>query len=503
MRRALYVLFVFSSALIVRLYPTLMSDMPFSTDSWPSIRNTELLIERTPIDLGNDSVFDGYNNYWPANSLFGAVFSQVVCLEPKQGMVIIFPAIGAVAVLIFYTLVEGLFNAETALMASIIFATGFPHAIFTAGVTKETYGNPLYLLLILIFLRLKGGMGQILFFAIASIALALTHHLTPLVTVAILFCMASAQFISDLKNGLPTKKLSFPLVGVLATVTLACYLLYAHSGFKVQLTLSDWLSTASYQLVAFALAACLAPRKPSQSMKRSLLMCSAAAAIPLLIINVAVKTPIMPGAPVLPSRYLLYAIPFVLASPLVYMGYVEVKSVHSDHRVAAVFWLASILGLEGYAAFGNSVLGLGLACRAVNFLWPPLALLCAVGLHRLHLASRKLGSRRVIARLATATVLLTLAAIASLNSFNIYAAVSQGERYMGYFNVEVDVSQGLKYLRSKDGSPPRLLYTYEQMLRNGYVLYGGYSVDLPQNWTEKLNDLNLVYSNGHVNVHSE
>jgi hypothetical protein len=41
------------------------------------------------------------------------------------------------------------------------------------------------------------------------------------------------------------------------------------------------------------------------------------------------------------------------------------------------------------------------------------------------------------------------------------------------------------------------------MLMNGYVLGGGYSVDLPQSWTEKLHSLNKLYSNGYVNIHGE
>jgi len=537
MRKTLYALFAFLIASIMRLYPTLITGVPFSTDSWPPIRNTELLIERTPVDLG-DGIFDGYNNYWPANSLFGAVFSQVIGLEPRVAMATIFPVIGASAILIFYAVVEGFFKAETALMASLIFATCFSHAIFTAGVTKETYGNPLYLLLMLVFLRLKGGVGQTLLFTLASVALALTHHLTPLVAVAILSCTALASSLSDLKNGTPPNKLSPILVGILASITLAYYLLYAKEGFKVQLAPSDWLSAASYQLVAFALATYFAFKKPDPSTTRSLFMCSAAVVIPILFAGVAVRTPIIPGAPVLPSRYLLYTVPFFLASPLIYLGYREVKSGQSGRNIEAIFWFASILGLEGYAVFGNSPLGFGLAYRLLNFLWPPLALLCAVGLHRLYLVAGRLRSRRV-ARSALASILLTFVAIASFNSYNVYAAVSRGERYMGYFwlytypeyraglwianvsknqtvagdvkasyllkgyfNVEVNVLQGLKYLTGKDRQRPLLIYMYWQMPENGYVLYGGYSVNLPENWTEKLCDLNIAYSNGLVKLYA-
>jgi hypothetical protein len=39
------------------------------------------------------------------------------------------------------------------------------------------------------------------------------------------------------------------------------------------------------------------------------------------------------------------------------------------------------------------------------------------------------------------------------------------------------------------------------MLRNGFAIYGGYSINLPENWTEKLYELNLLYSNGSVNIY--
>ena len=271
-----------------------------------------------------------------------------------------------------------------------------------------------------------------------------------------------------------------------------------------------------------------------------MLECSTATAVPLIITLLTAKTSITPGAPVLPSHYLVYAVPLVIASPFIVLGYDEVKKNGNGSASATLFWLAAVLGLEGYAVFGCPDLGLGLAYRTVNFLWPPLALLSAAGLHRLYLTAKRLHGWRPVAGLAKTATVAAVAAIALLNIFNVYAAVSLGERYMGYFwlytapeyeagswigtanlnqtiagdvkasyllkgyfNVEVDVFQGVKYLTGKDDSQPRLLYTYEQMLRNGYVLWEGYSVDLPQNWMEKLYDLNLVYSNGPVNVHSE
>jgi hypothetical protein len=525
MREFLYPLLVFAVALSLRLYPTLVSGVPFSTDSWPPIRNTELLIERTPIDLGNRGVFDGYNNYWPFNSIFGAVFSQVISVEPRFAMAIVFPFIGAVAVLMFYTLVKGLFNAETSFIASTFFATGFTHALFTAAVTKETYGNPLYLLLILLFLK-SGGVKELLLFSLASVALAFTHHLTPAITMLVLFSMALARLVSDFKKGLALNKFNFLHVGILVSATLLYYLLYAKAGFDIRLTPSDMLSVTSFQLVAFITGLFFASRKPSP------IYCSLAAAVSFLLIAIATRTSIAPGAPVLPARYMLYAAPYIMASPFVGVGV--------GGASFAVFWLAAVLGVEGYAVFGNSDYGAGLAYRGLNFLLPPMALLCAVGLHRLRSTAGKLYGGMVAGRLVKTAVAVTVAAIALLNISNVYAAVSLQERYMGYFwlytqpeydaglwlsnvggdqpiagdvkvsyllkdyfDIEVEVLQGLRYLSGEDVPRPHLIYIYGQMLMNGYVLGGGYSVDLPQSWTEKLHSLNKLYSNGYVNIHGE
>jgi len=383
-----------------------------------------------------------------------------------------------------------------------------------------------------------GRRRQALLFTVTSIALALTHHLTPLITIAILSCITMAHFISSVKKGLSPNKYDFLLVAILTAVTALYYLFYAQAGFKIPLTLSDWLSAASYQLVAFTLALYFTFKPSSHARVRTLFTCSVAVALPLLFMVLAMKTPLVPGAPVLPSRYLLYAAPFIMASPLIVLGYGEMKNLRGEHHAATVFWFSAILGLEGYAIFGNSDFGLILAPRGVNFLWPPLAVLCAVGLYRLYTTARESRNRRLVASLASMATILTVVTIASLNSYSVYAAVSLEERYMGYFwlytnheyeagawitatsnnqtvagdvkvfhllngyfNVKVDVLKGLRYL-TEDGSKPQILFIYDQMLRNGYVLYSGCSVDLPEGWTEKAYNLNLIYSSGTATIYA-
>jgi len=530
MKKRLYAVLAFSIALAVRLYPTFLSGLPFSTDAWSPIRNAELLMEYTPINL-DSKAFDGYNCYWPANSLFGAVFSYATGLKPIDAMAIGIPLTGALAVLILYTLMVKIGQScELAFFASIIMATIYPYALFTAGVTKETYANPLYLAVILLFVgRVK--WREALIFAVVSVALVMAHHLTALIAIAVLASIALANSIVRARRGLSFDRAGVLLASAVAAITALYFGLYAYKGLKLTLTVGDWISAGSYQIIAFAVALYFASKPMKQrSPARTALICTAVAASASVFTFLCTKTSITSGAPTLPSHYMLYASPFIIASPLMVLGFGELSRMGGEHHTVPLFWLAAILGLEGYAVFGDSLLGLTLAYRALNFLCVPLAILCAAGLHRLCSAP---GKTRRLARVTAAASLITITA---LGCFSVYAAVSLQERYMGYFwlyrpsdymsaawlaaasnqavaadvkfayllrdyfNVSVDAYQGLKYLTG-GGVKPQLLLVYDQMVKNGYVIYGGYSVDLPERWREKLNSLNLVYSNEHVNIH--
>jgi len=238
------------------------------------------------------------------------------------------------------------------------------------------------------------------------------------------------------------------------------------------------------------------------------------------------RRPIALGAPAVPQYYLLYNLPYVMLLPLITLGYGYQRQ--SNTSRAPLFWLAAIVGLEGYAVFSNSSLSFALANKGLNFLHPAIAILAAAGLYRLYGMAKKPSSKKFMKLAVPATVII----IAALNSYSLYASVSLQERYMGYmwlykaqeynagdwvaaktsnvtvagdikvyhllqdyFAVNVDVLQGYRYLTEESESQPQVLYVYNQMQKNGYIL-GWYGTDLPENWTEKVFQLNLIYSNG-------
>ena len=536
-REILYALLPLSVALALRLYPTLTSSLPFSTDAWPPIRNTELLLKKTPTDIGDKKIFDGYNNYWPANSLFGATLAEITGLKPIVAMATGIPAAASLTTLIFYALAKKIGgNPTTALTASTLLATAFPYTLLTAGVTKETYANPLYILTILIFLTQK-GWKTIPLFTITTATLVMAHHLTSAITLAVIASITLSQLIESLLTNRNPNKLQPTLTSIMALSITLYFILYAHRGFKITLTPSDLISAASHQTIAFTLTLYLTQNPKPSSTKHTAIKCILASAAATLILTLCTIKPITPEAPILPNNYIIYGLPFITAFPLAIIGYEQTKKPENKNQLkfTPLLWLASILGAEAYAAFGNPPAGLALAYRTLNFLWPPLTLLYGQGIQKLYSAGKNPKTKL----LAKTTAILALTLTIGSSCYNLHASIHLQERYLGYFwlykiqeykaaewtknlianqtvscdvkihyllkgyfNLKTNELQALKYLWGKDSHTPQILFTYNQMQKNGYVIYGGYSVNLPENWTEKIQNLNHIYSNNLADIYS-
>lgn len=526
MRKYLSAAAPFLVALALRLYPTLMTGLPYSSDAWSPISNTQRLLQYTPHHLGDDEVFDGYNNYWPANSLFGAVLCQVTGLQPMRCMAICIPLTGAIAILMFYALVKRLSNSRTSFFASMIFATAYPHAVFTAGVTKETYANPMYIMAMLAFLHpTMSTTKRTIIFSLSSLTLVMAHHYTTLVAATILFSIALLELVKNVREGHRSRRFGFLLFSILVATASLYNGLYGYRGFTYAVTYSEWLSAASFQIIALALTIYSLIKPKFKTILTSLLALTVS-----VLMLLAMRLPLVFGASVPPSPYLFVCMPLILALSLAICGYEHQEG--KGLKMAPLSWLGCTAAIEYYSVFSNSSIGVALASRTSNFFWPPLGILSAVGLHRLWNMSLRMRQPRLIKLLAVTT----FSSIIVLNTYGAYAAVSLQDRYMfpawlyktteyeaaawtatavgsqtvagdikvyqllEYFGANVDTFQGLRYLMGK-GSKPPVLFIYNQMFKNGYIFYDRV-IDMPENYWEKVYGLNLVCSNGLTSIHA-
>ncbi|MCW4010285.1 MAG: hypothetical protein NWF05_06655 [Candidatus Bathyarchaeota archaeon] len=533
MKKVFYLLLPLLIAVGLRLYPAILTGMPFSTDAWSPIRNTELLLQNTPVPL-SATIFDSYNNFWPANSLFGAVISEVTGMPPIVAMSLFFPIIGAVAVLVLFVIVNRLYNLKIAFMASMIFATAYYHAFFTAGVTKETYASPLYLLLIMLFLHPKMVKSkQIFLFAVASAALVLTHHFTSLIAILILTSLALGNFVGNMRKGLPPQKSGFLLLAIPTAMSILYYGLFAQTGMAMPLTLTDWLSLASFQLLAFTFVIYSIYRPAVNTNPRIIYITIAAVASAFLYVILSLTTSLIPSFTVsIQESALLYSSPYLIALPFIALGFENQRG--SKGKLMSLFWIAPLAALEAYAIFGNSLESVTFWIRTPNFICVPAAVLAAVGLYWVYERTKGINAKRVIKPAIGAIIV----AITIIGIFSMYTTVSLQDPDMGYhwvytkqefyagdwltqtanhqtivgdvkvfylmndyYNMSTDRTQGFRYLNGDTSTQPNILFTYSQMQKNGYVI-ALHGLDLPQNWTEKTDQMNLVYTNKLVDVYA-
>ena len=536
MKKAILILIPLLIALTLRLYPILISGMPFSTDAWPLIRNTELLIQNTPIPI-TSNIFDGYNNFWPASQLFGVILSQITALPAITAMAFGIPIAATLTIPIFYLLVKKITQNKTiSLIAATLLATAFPYALFTAGATKETFASPIYISLILIFM-LKHNWKTTLLFGTASLALVLTHHLTAFLAVGIMTSLSIASLISKKNKNekVNSNQSNILFIAILSSITALYFVLFAAPAFTLTITLSVLLSVGAYQIFVIALILYLVSRMRTKNFSKIRTIFNSFLGFLLVfgLFFLTTRIPLLPGAPTLPFYYLLYALPFIVGLPLVIFGLKELYQKNSSLMIP-LFWIITVAAFASYAIFANPPGGIGFVYRSVNFILPPLTILVAIGLYKLFSNPKNLKTHKITMLIATAIIIFMV----TISTYTVYAAVSLQEPYLGYFwryepteykaanwvalnvnnqtvtgdvkvryllngyfNESVSVIDGLRFLEG-NGSKPKILYVYNQMYINGYVLYEGSPITLPDNWTNKLIDYNFVYANSEVTIYA-
>jgi uncharacterized membrane protein len=529
--RVLLFLFPFAIAVLLRIYPYLVYGVPYSTDSWSPIRNAEQLLTHTPTTLGGNPVFDSYNIYWPANSVFGAVTSLVFDAPPIKIMPLLFPVVGAVTVLIFFLVAEKISgSAVVASVASLFFATAGVDAIFTAAVTKQTYAEPLFMVSILLLLwktdRRSGAL-----FAITSVTLALTHHATALLLLVVAASIISVDSILLKRRGESIGRKPLLLV-VSGGVTLVYLLVYAGAGlgqFSGLVTVQTALLVVAFLTIFITPVAYHAISRPT---KLLLVEGGIVLALAAGVLAIGTRVTLISSAPAVSPTLLFSAIPYVLLGALAVFGY-RIIHVTKGRRnfVFVASWLAAVLALGFLGVFSGVPDGLPIMYRALAFIGAPAIILASLALQAMLGGTR----RRGLVRVAVVAVILL---ISVSSAYQTYAASIQRESLLGgqwayqqsdltggqwmsansapgklalaadvrmqylftdYLGAKVNTSSGYQYLEHPSTvARPEYLVTYNLMARNGYVssLYG---VQLPSNWTAALTQSAPVYyNNGNV-----
>ncbi|MDA4133453.1 MAG: hypothetical protein OK454_10080, partial [Thaumarchaeota archaeon] len=339
-------------------------------------------------------------------------------------MPLLFPVVGAVTVLIFFLVAEKISgSAVVASIASLFLATAGVDAIFTAGVTKQTYAEPLFMVSILLLLwktdRRSGAL-----FTITSVTLALSHHATALLLLVVAASIISVDSVLLKRRGesIGMKPLLLVISG---GATLAYLLVYADAGlgqFSGLVTVQTALLALAFLTIFVTPVAYHAISHPTK-----LLLVEGGIVLVLAagILAIGTRVTLISSAPAVSPTLLYSAVPYVLLGVLAIFGY-RIIHVAKGRRnfVFVASWLSAVLAFGFLAVFAGVPDGLPILYRLLAFIGAPAIILASLALQGALGGTR----RRGLVKVAVVAVILL---ISVSSAYQTYAASIQKESLLG------------------------------------------------------------------------
>src|SRR5579875_818975 len=530
--RTLLLVIPLAVGVLLRIYPYLLYHVPYSTDSWSPIRNAEVLLANSPTQLGGNGIFDNYNVYWPANSVFGAAASLILGAPPIQIMPLVMPIAASMTLLIFFLLAEKLTQSTLAAsIATTLFATAGFYSIFSAAVTKEGFATPFYMLCLYLLLLKKTDLASISLFSISSLVLVISHHATAFVFLGSAGAIIIVEAILANRRGRSVGR-TFIFFLITAIMGIFYYILYAANGLGA---LEGIVSAQNFLVMLSFFTVLLLPTiyftlGPAGSKARPPIAEISVMLIVLVVLLVSTRVNLIPLEPTLPPELIFFALPYVLVGFLAIIGHRIMQGRNRESFAFLAGWLAALLAFEGFAGFGGNFVGLDLVYRLFDFLYAPAALFASVA------AVYWIRNLSTSLRILKPFIIVLVIGIASASAYQTYAASVQQSNLLGghwvyhesdlssgewlrrsagpsgiaglsgdsretyilrdYYGLNVSMQIGYEYLSGISKAPPHYMMTYALMEINGYVL-DPYAFELPDGWVTLLhNGSSIYYTNG-------
>jgi len=368
-RNVAILLFILVMAFILRLSPYLVSGVPYHTDSWTMFPIVDTLLERTPVPLRPEMGFDNYNIYWPGLPLFAVLLSNVVGIKPISLLPVVSPLVSSFSILVLYAFLRRMGSSSScSLAASLLFGLAGGETVLTAGITKEGYALPLFLLVLFLLARgmRDGAKFSLLVLAVIP-SLILSHHLTSVAALVLSAYLLLSHLLYPETRG-SSLLLSAFIILAFALSLLAYFSFHAQRALPFRLSETDVISLTAYQIVLF-LPFVLSPsllRSPSLWVRRWIKL---SLALTFGLILAALKLQIMVGAPTISIIDLLLLSPYLGAALLAVFGAEPLEKAWGRGGMAFIgMWIFGLLAVELYIIFGTPGLPSN-AYRLGNFLF--------------------------------------------------------------------------------------------------------------------------------------
>ena len=256
-RESLFLVLVIVFAVVARLAPAIAFNNPFSTDVWPLIRLTRVVVEDPSARIWNDTQFDGYNNRWPAVILSTSIACVITGISVEHVYSFLYTvAIAVASVALLYCVLSFASNRKAALAAVLYYVAAPPLLIFTSTTLKEVYAYPILFSIVLQLAKREFDWRYIVTVTILSLALSTSHHLASVMLIGMSIGILTASTISAIvgelravERGALAKQLALVLIAL--PIFTLYHLLYGQARVVSVISISDLLSYTLYAVFIY------------------------------------------------------------------------------------------------------------------------------------------------------------------------------------------------------------------------------------------------------------
>jgi len=517
-------LLIFILSYTIRVCPYVSSGVPYHTDSWPMIRNIEVLVENSPTPLDPKVGFDSYNIFWPGLIFFGGLTSVLLHVPPITLMPLLSPLVSSISVLMFFVLLRKLkFDVHSSLAATLIFGSG-AILLIGAGVTKQGFAFPLCFMLLI--LSVSGPSVKTALLSVTTIlTLTISHHLTSVITLFLMFLLTTSRVL--FKGEQVNRRISILILSAFS-VFLYCYIfLYARNITLIELKEADIISLVSYIIVATAplLLNLFYPEKFTKVFQAWVVFLFLGV---ITLTYLSFKVNVELGAPVASFDLAPLTLSYILIGFLVVLCVFLTRESLGHGLSFFLLWMLGLLGVVSYTIFGTPGLT-SITLRLSDFLYPSLMVPAAYTLVTLAKRNSALKFLSVVLLMAIAISsafilpytafysgtfggsqrVYTQSDIAvsnwvvsnSLNGSNLYGDVRFSYVIQEYFGREVKVNEGFNYLVMGKNPPLGLLLMSSTMLETGYITFvSGTSINETLFTYNNDTRVCIIYSSNHDKI---
>lgn len=374
---ALLLIFVFSA--LLHVYPTVLTGLPFDPDSWSHYSLSEKTVETGHFPQESPFFFVDYNTTWPGLTAVLTECSILSGIDLLTAARFCIPLISACSIILLYVIVKYVSQSSSAgVVSAAILTAGGLYVNRSASLTKESLAFTLLLLCLYLYFtgRTQKRFTMMSLSFAAYFGLAVTHHISALMYMLIVFSVSVPLTMYELYHGTYSKRMGVCDSVYLGYITFVFYYINMRTPLDyLQIGMSDIALLLSYLLIFGCIITYLVLKQnPKKLVYISILSAGLLAVLPYFIVYVGVY-------PFAPEAFLKEAPPYMVLLIIGIISLYVVLTFPPERRLILSGWL---IGLMSFLLFAltreRSAFSFVLLYRTLSYGYQLLSVFCGIAI---------------------------------------------------------------------------------------------------------------------------